>query len=64
MYNIYTCISLSTHFQIYLLSHSVLQVRQININAFGDDYVSFTVMHITFSPDHKYILISTGMNAH
>ena len=32
----------------------------INLNAFGDDYVSFVAMHISFSPDGKYILVSTG----
>lgn len=39
---------------------SSTQSRVINLNAFGDDYVSFIAMHISFSPDGKYILVSTG----
>ena len=30
------------------------------MNALGDDYVSFVPMHISFSPDGQFILISTG----
>ena len=30
------------------------------MNAFGDDYVSFVPMHLTFSPDGQFILVSTG----
>lgn len=30
------------------------------MNALGDDFVSFVAMHLTFSPDGKYILVSTG----
>lgn len=32
----------------------------INVNAFGDDYVSFVPMHLSFSPDGRCILVSTG----
>lgn len=32
------------------------------MNLFGDDYVSFVAMHLSFSPDGKYILVSTGKN--
>ena len=37
-----------------------LQTREINVNAFGDDYVSFVPMYLSFSPDGKRILMSTG----
>ena len=37
-----------------------LQCRSINLNAFGDDHVSFTPMHISFSPCGSFILVSTG----
>ena len=30
------------------------------MNSFGDDYVSFVPMHISFSPDGHSMLISTG----
>ena len=36
------------------------QTRKINMNKFGDDFVSFTPLHITFSPDGQFFLISTG----
>lgn len=39
---------------------SSTQSHVINLNAFGDDYVSFVAMHISFSPDGRYILVSTG----
>ena len=31
------------------------------MNAFGDDYVSFTAMELSLSPDGQYLLVSTGM---
>ena len=31
------------------------------MNAFGDDYVSFTAMDLSLSPDGQYLLVSTGM---
>lgn len=31
------------------------------MNAFGDDYVSFTALHVSFSPDERYLLVSTGI---
>ena len=31
------------------------------MNAFGDDYVSFTAMDLSLSPNGKYLLVSTGM---
>lgn len=34
------------------------------MNAFGDDYVSFVPMHLSFSPDGRFILISTGKSCH
>lgn len=37
-----------------------MQSRVINVNAFGDDYVSFVPMHLSFSPDGRCILVSTG----
>ena len=40
-----------------------LQTREINLNVFGDEYISFIAMHISFSPDGKYILVSTGMSS-
>ena len=43
-----------------LMVVSSTQSHVINLNAFGDDYVSFVAMHISFSPDGKYILVSTG----
>lgn len=33
----------------------------MNMNAFGDDYVSFTAMDLNLSPDGKYLLVCTGM---
>lgn len=36
------------------------QTRTINMNKFGDDFVSFTPMHISFSPDGQFFLLSTG----
>ena len=36
------------------------QTRQVNLNAFGDNHVSFTAMHVTFSPCGSFILVSTG----
>ena len=32
------------------------------MNALGDDYVSFTAMDISCSPDDKLLLVSTGIN--
>ena len=43
-----------------LMVVSSTQSHVINLNAFGDDYVSFVAMHISFNPDGKYILVSTG----
>ena len=40
--------------------HISSQCREINMNALGDDYVSFVPMHISFSPDGQFILVSTG----
>ncbi len=37
-----------------------LQTREINVNAFGDDYVSFVPMFLSFSPDSRHLLMSTG----
>jgi COMPASS component SWD3 len=31
----------------------------MNMNAIGDDFVSFTAMDVSTSPDDKYILVST-----
>ena len=36
------------------------QCREINMNTLGDDYISFVPMHISFSPDGQFILVSTG----
>ena len=36
------------------------QTRTINLNEFGDDYVSFAPLHLSFSPDGLYFLVSTG----
>jgi len=30
------------------------------MNSFGDDFVSFVAMHVSFSPDGKFVLVSTG----
>lgn len=47
--------------QLFLLHASwPHQTREINMNALGDDFVSFTAMYCSFSPDDKYILLSTG----
>ena len=43
----------------YIIAH-LSQCREINMNALGDDYVSFVPRHISFSPDGQFILISTG----
>lgn len=46
-----------------LLAHTpapMSQARKINVNAFGDDYVSFSPMHLSFSPDGRHLLMSTG----
>lgn len=44
------------------LSFSVAdcQLRSINLNSLGDNHVSFTPMDLSFSPDEKTLLISTG----
>jgi COMPASS component SWD3 len=45
---------------IYDLSTStVKKVETMNMNAIGDDFVSFTAMDVSTSPDDKYILVST-----
>jgi WD40 repeat protein len=45
----------------YTLSTGTAELcREINMNALGDDYVSFVPRHISFSPDGQFILISTG----
>lgn len=35
------------------------EVGKVNMNATGDDHVSFTASHIALSPCGRYILIST-----
>ncbi|XP_064383453.1 WD repeat-containing protein 5B-like [Halichondria panicea] len=42
-----------------LTSGKATKTRSINMNAFGDDFVSFVAMHTSFSPDGMYILVST-----
>ena len=46
---------------IFLFSDIKLQSRNINMNSFGDDYVSFVPMHLTFSPDGRFFIVSTGI---
>lgn len=36
------------------------QLRSINLNALGDSHISFTPLHLSFSPDEKSLLVSTG----
>ena len=44
-----------------MILHSLtLQTRTINMNEFGDNYVSFSPMHISFNQDGHYLLVSTG----
>ena len=31
----------------------------VNMNAMGDDHVSFSASHLALSPDQKYLLVST-----
>ena len=38
---------------------SVSKIQEINLNAFGDDFISLTPMHLSFSPDSRHILVST-----
>lgn len=35
------------------------EVGRINLNALGDDHVSFTALDVSFSPDDRLILVST-----
>ena len=35
-------------------------MHNLNMNANGDAFVSFNVMDIAFSPNGKYILLTTG----
>ena len=46
-----SCHDLTNHFG---------QTRTINLNEFGDDYVSFVPLHISFSLDGLHLLVSTG----
>ena len=32
------------------------------MNAIGDDFISFTAMDVSFSPNGKYLLVSTDKN--
>jgi len=43
-----------------VLQYLRLQIRTINMNLIGDDFVSFTAMDISCSPDDNFILVSTG----
>ena len=36
--------------------------RKINMNANGDDFVSFTAMETSVSPNGRYVLVSTDKN--
>ncbi|XP_032239481.2 probable cytosolic iron-sulfur protein assembly protein CIAO1 [Nematostella vectensis] len=38
------------------------EIKAINMNALGDDYVSFTAMDISCCPSDKFILVSTDKN--
>ena len=56
----YACMYLCSWNWYLLVALPSMQSRVINVNAFGDDYVSFVPMHLSFSPDGRCILISTG----
>ena len=45
--------------RLHLITLETLTHRTINMNANGDDWVSFTAMDISFSPCGKHILVST-----
>ena len=38
----------------------IWQMRTVNLNTIDDDFVSFTPMDLSFSPDMKTVLVSTG----
>jgi hypothetical protein len=38
-----------------------LPVAEMNMNMLGDDWVSFAAMDVSYSPNDKYVLVSTGM---
>jgi WD40 repeat protein len=45
--------------RLHLLNLETLTHRTINMNANGDDWVSFTAMDVSFSPCGRHILVST-----
>eukprot|EP00038_Savillea_parva_P031309 m.84906 g.84906 ORF g.84906 m.84906 type:complete len:412 (+) comp9611_c0_seq3:67-1302(+) len=45
--------------RIHLVKLSTLKTRAINMNANGDNWVSFTAMDVSFSPSGQFILVST-----
>ena len=55
---------LLNHYESDVMLHMYLQCSYLNMNAFGDDYVSFTAMDLSLSPDGNYLLVSTGMILH
>lgn len=45
--------------RLHLVTLDTLESRYINMNAMRDDWVSFTAMDVSFSPNGKFILVST-----
>ena len=35
------------------------EMGTVNMNAMGDDHVSFSASHLALSPDQRYLLVST-----
>jgi len=45
-----------------LTKENITECTFLNMNAFGDDYVSFTAMDLSLSPDGQYLLVSTDQH--
>jgi COMPASS component SWD3 len=44
---------------LYYVSLPELEITKYNMNSFGDDFISFTVMELKFHPNGKYLLAAT-----
>ena len=52
-------VSVRSDNKLYFVTVPSLATRTMNMNAFGDDFVSFTAMVVSYSPSGKYLLVST-----
>lgn len=47
---------------LHYINTETLQEHFVNMNATGDDHVSFTALDMSLSPDGKFVLVSTDRN--